>query len=833
MIRKQMIERVNINKRKNVSIDGEDLPDEKPRVPQWVFYFSLTTGSVIFLLINYFFSTIYLLLPLLFQRLRGILTSERYTSLYDEIEPVKLINAFKLRMPIPAYVVILCISAGIVFFVYKKLSFRFKKLAIGQKGDSRLLTIDEIKKQYKEIPDRKETYKGRGGFPISHHKGKYYIDTNTVNNRIIGISRVGKDEMYLIPNIDILSRAEIKDSLVLNDIKGEEFAAANDPLKERGYINLVLNLIDPLQGMSFQLLHLAITYWKLQDYDTVQLLVNSITFSLYHNPKATGTTVHFNETAQGVINAIILALLEKESQTNELHKVTMYNVAQFLIEMGNYKWVNPETMQEKNALDEYFRQLPQGSIAKAQYASTGFAGDRERGSILSTAIRGLRIFQFEKVAKMTSINSFDLKRLGFPKDIEIVFSKEMSNQRIKVKFMRGKRLLGMETIKPSVNGVAVLNFNYDLKNGDILKIVYQDSKKAIFENSYSIDLSSLGEDYKVKLTKITDHFDKLLSIEMTYLDKPIAVFMIIPDADKSLHPISSIFVSQVYQELVKNCTITRGGSCHRWVGHKLNEFGQMPVISNLENIVTACLGRNIYFDFYVQSNSQFNKYGKDEGKTIKENCQNTIYLMSKDKDTIEDVRREVGNRTIAESNSSEKALSLENNATKKPESEYLLTYERLSSLLEGETVVTRTLHRKDLEGNRVRPYPIFNTKETIMPYRHTFLADEFDTKKDWINFDIESKHRDLDLEDFAIDFNKYIEEIFMFDTSDEEVELVEEEPVIIDQLFKSYSISLEDRERILKKLSESASQGIVEVKQTIQNSEAAERLIDFIKENHT
>lgn len=833
VIKKQMIERVKLYKRKNTTIDGEDLPDEITRIPEWVFFFSLISSTVLFLLLNYLFSAVYLYIPLIFQRLRGLISNDRYLSLYDQITPMKIWNAFKFRMPIPAYVVILLISAGIGFFLYKKLSFRFKKIAIGQKGDNRLTTIEEIKKQYKEIPDRSETYKGRGGFPITHYKGKYYIDTNTVNNRIIGISRVGKDEMYVIPNLDILSRAEIKDSLIINDIKGEEFAASYDPMKKRGYLNLVLNLIDPLQGMSYQLLHLVITYWKLQDYDTVQLLVNSITFGLYHDPKASGTTKHFNDTAQGVVNAIILALLEKQSEKNELHKVTMYNSFQFVIEMGNYKWINPETMQEKNALDEYFRQLPQGSLAKAQYASTSFAGDRERGSILSTVIKGLRIFQFEKVAKMTSTNSFDLKRLGFPKDIEMVFSKELRNLRIKVKFMRGKRLIGMETVKPSQHGISVLNFNYDLKTGDILKVIYQDKKRTVFENCYSIDLSKLGEDFQAKLEKISGNFDDLLSIKMTYLDKPIAVFMIIPDADKSLHPISSIFVSQVYQELVKNCTITRGGSCHRWVGHKLNEFGQMPVISNLDNIVTACLGRNIYFDLYVQSNNQFYKYGKEEGKTIKENCQNTIYLMSKDESTIKDIQKDVGNKTIAASNSSEKAMSLDNSSTKSPEGEFLLTYERLGSLLEGESVVIRTLHRKDLEGNRVRPYPIFNTKETVMPYRHTFLADEFDTKKDWINFDIDSKHRDLDLNDYAIDFNTYIEEIFTFDTSDEEVELIEEEPIIIDQVFKSFSVALEDRERILKKLSESASQAIVEVKKTIHDSEAAEKLIEFIKDNHT
>ena len=58
----------------------------------------------------------------------------------------------------------------------------------------------------------------------------------------------------------------------------------------------------------------------------------------------------------------------------------------------------------------------------------------------------------------------------------------------------------------------------------------------------------------------------------------------------------------------------------------LDEFGNMPSIEGMSNIVTVCLGRNIRFNLVIQAYSQLKeKYG-DGWETIDGNCGNTIYI---------------------------------------------------------------------------------------------------------------------------------------------------------------------------------------------------------------
>src|SRR5699024_4501199 len=115
-----------------------------------------------------------------------------------------------------------------------KINRSFKSLNKGQHGDSRFTTLKEIKKQYKEVPEKTTEYKGDGGVVISRHKDKIYIDDGPVNNLIIGTTRSGKGENFIFPTIDSLSRAENKPSMVLNDPKGELVSSSYDTLKKRG-----------------------------------------------------------------------------------------------------------------------------------------------------------------------------------------------------------------------------------------------------------------------------------------------------------------------------------------------------------------------------------------------------------------------------------------------------------------------------------------------------------------------------------------------------------------------------------------------------------------------
>lgn len=67
----------------------------------------------------------------------------------------------------------------------------------------------------------------------------------------------------------------------------------------------------------------------------------------------------------------------------------------------------------------------------------------------------------------------------------------------------------------------------------------------------------------------------------------------------------------------------------------LDEFGNMPSIEGMANIITVCLGRNVRFNLVIQAYAQLkNKYG-DDADTIDGNCGNTIYILTNDQQTAE------------------------------------------------------------------------------------------------------------------------------------------------------------------------------------------------------
>ncbi|MBU4643215.1 conjugal transfer protein, partial [Bacillus toyonensis] len=75
------------------------------------------------------------------------------------------------------------------------------------------------------------------------------------------------------------------------------YSAAKVTLEKRGYDVEVLNILEPLQGMSYNPLQLAIDAWVNGDIQEAVKRVNTLTFSLYDDPNA-GDNAFFNSSAQ-------------------------------------------------------------------------------------------------------------------------------------------------------------------------------------------------------------------------------------------------------------------------------------------------------------------------------------------------------------------------------------------------------------------------------------------------------------------------------------------------------------------------------------------------------
>lgn len=200
------------------------------------------------------------------------------------------------------------IAILVVRFLYN-IKMNYQSINRGQHGTNEFETVKNIKKQYQIIPAAKTEYEGEGGTIVGGlHQGNNYhllVDTAPVHTMVIGITRSGKGETFVIPMIDVQSRASEKPSMVINDTKGELAGASYETLKNRGYDVYVFNLIEHAMSMGFNPLQLVIDSWKKGRVADAQKYANSVAFSLYHNPDAKDP--FWSNSAKSLVTAIILA----------------------------------------------------------------------------------------------------------------------------------------------------------------------------------------------------------------------------------------------------------------------------------------------------------------------------------------------------------------------------------------------------------------------------------------------------------------------------------------------------------------------------------------------
>ena len=76
-------------------------------------------------------------------------------------------------------------------------------------------------------------------------------------------------------------------------------------------------------------------------------------------------------------------------------------------------------------------------------------------------------------------------------------------------------------------------------------------------------------------------------MDVGFGEKPVAVFIALPDYDSSNWFIATVFINQMYFILAKLATSMPGGKLLRRVMFILDEFGNLPALDNFENIITG------------------------------------------------------------------------------------------------------------------------------------------------------------------------------------------------------------------------------------------------------
>ncbi len=127
-------------------------------------------------------------------------------------------------------------------------------------------------------------------------------------------------------------------------------------------------------------------------------------------------------------------------------------------------------------------------------------------------------------------------------------------------------------------------------------------------------------------------------------EKPIALFLQIPDEKETRHTLASMVILQAYKELVYKANSYKSLSLPRPVYFILDEFGNLPKIHKLEQMITVGRSRNIWMNLVVQSYAQLSKaYDDKSADIIKSNCNIQIFIGTTDYKTIEEFSKRCGN----------------------------------------------------------------------------------------------------------------------------------------------------------------------------------------------
>ena len=130
--------------------------------------------------------------------------------------------------------------------------------------------------------------------------------------------------------------------------------------------------------------------------------------------------------------------------------------------------------------------------------------------------------------------------------------------------------------------------------------------------------------------------------------KKTAVYLIIPDEKNTYHFMVTTFIKQAYEILIAEAQKEENRQLPIRVNFVLDEFCNLPQIPDMPSMISAARSRNMRYFLVAQSLHQLKgRYGEN-ADTIKGNCDNWVFLTSKELDLLNEISQLCGSYCTAE-----------------------------------------------------------------------------------------------------------------------------------------------------------------------------------------
>ena len=592
----------------------------------------------------------------------------------------------------PVYIFLIIVAIAVAILNVYRFRNAFRSLEAGQKGTSRFTTMEEIKEQYPavpEIPQKNEDgsvkrIPGNGGLPVASKDGYMYLDESATNALILAITRAGKGEVFSLRMLDSYSRSEKQPSLIILDMKFDLRKMCTKAFQDRGYEVMSINLENPMRGVGYNPLYLITRYYQQGRDSDAELLCKAFAYPHFASAggKSDDNSDFFLSNATSALVATIMAhtvdCLRQDKRENA--KLAM----QYLTKRQAYEQLTEEEKKKANQ-------------------------------------------SYEELRKEKTFVQCVLEAKVIPDDVPFEVQETNARKNNMASVMNMFTNLAGET---AGKNKTKLDEYFDLRGRF-------DRARAVYSSINVSGDKTKGSIFSQMLTKLSQYtFGGMEQLtrestfspeELGFGKKPIALFLQVPFYDRSKDAIAISMIDQLYQANARACVQSPSGKCDRRIIFHLDEVAQFPPIENLDSKLSICLGLNMAFNLIIQTDAQLTlKYG-EAAKIIKGNCGNQVYLQTSEEETAKLFSSLLGSKTITNVNRVGTRFALNKSYTETLEERPLLNPRELMDLEEGENVVLRTMYRRDMQGNKIKPRPIFNSRKEgrAFLYRYQYLQEYF------------------------------------------------------------------------------------------------------------
>lgn len=541
----------------------------------------------------------------------------------------------------PSMTLLLFLIIGLILFILiiEPKLLRRKLKNNNEHGSSKFADIKEIKENF----DKEELNNiNTSGFPVWYEKekGKFknvYYDNKSPHYVLIGSTGSGKSITVSIPMCIQFATAKEKHSVVLTDPKAELFKTTGKIFEDNGYNVVTIDFRNPTKSSKINIMQPIIDEWKehcIYDKNMMFFLsyfikTNKILIEkMYSNKKYQEQIIDKYKLVDYIIEVI-------KNNQDELEK-NIKNKKYF----DNYSYM--EYTGEK--LKEYLNNLSNLEILdKIKEMQNNSSNHQAEANHLVISLANL-IFTEKESKDPFWINSSKQLFIGLAGVFLEDYKKGLIDEN-KINIASIKKFQNSSLIKENQ---MYLQRNLNTRSYGNLSKDYLTSILSSAENTYKSVTAVFGE----KMSIFDDlNVENVTSIsEFNFTDvgrKPTALYIIVPDEDKSYYQLVTIILGMLIKDLSKFANMPENNGMLpvkvEWI---LEEFANMPPINDIHVSVSVARSRGMRYIFFIQSFAQLDQiYGKEIASIIIDNSA-LCYLKTNSVECAQIIEKKLGKATI-------------------------------------------------------------------------------------------------------------------------------------------------------------------------------------------